>query len=146
MATHLWENPNILWDSRSLGLRALCVRPPAVRVVGSIIQTVEISLKGALSKITASENAKDKCRNRRESTLGGISGTLGWIDAHFARALLSPSTMVAPFQMPGKEPSELATGGYKYGWHSTFGSVDEVRAHSKDGASRLTSFASPSVT
>ena len=50
MGTHLRENPNILWDSRSLGLRALCVRPPAVRVVGSIIQTVEISLKGALSK------------------------------------------------------------------------------------------------
>ena len=48
--THLWKNPDVLRDSSSLRLRALCVRPPAVRVVGSIIQTVEISFEGALSK------------------------------------------------------------------------------------------------
>jgi len=47
-----------------------------------------------------------------DSTLGEILGTLGWIDAHLARAVWSSGMIEALFQMGGKEASALVVGPY----------------------------------
>ena len=38
-----------------------------------------------------------------------MSGTLGWIAAHFASAFVSPARIVAASQMGGNDATEFAT-------------------------------------